>query len=44
MMTQIAILAWLFLGESISLNKLSGLALVAAGVLVVQLPNRAKAL
>ena len=40
MMPQIAILAWLFLGETISLKELFGLILVAAGVLVVQLQGR----
>jgi len=50
MMPQIALLAWMFLGESISLKELCGLALVAAGVLIVQvrikknkLPNRGDA-
>jgi len=37
MMPQIALLAWLFLGESISLKELCGLALVAGGVLIVQI-------
>lgn len=40
MMPQIALLAWLFLGESISPKELCGLALVAAGVLIVQARRR----
>jgi drug/metabolite transporter (DMT)-like permease len=37
MLVQIALLAWLFLGETLSPQDLAGLALVAVGVLVVQL-------
>jgi drug/metabolite transporter (DMT)-like permease len=36
MLVQIAILAWLFLGESISAQQLLGMALVAGGTLLVQ--------
>ncbi len=37
MMPQIALLAWLFLRETISFKELCGLALVGAGVLIVQI-------
>ncbi len=37
MLPQIAVLAWLFLGEALSPRQIAGLLLVAAGVLVVQL-------
>jgi drug/metabolite transporter (DMT)-like permease len=37
MLVQIALLAWLFLGETLSPQDLAGLALVAVGVLIVQL-------
>lgn len=37
MLPQIAILAWLFLGEALSPRQIAGLLLVGAGVLVVQL-------
>jgi drug/metabolite transporter (DMT)-like permease len=37
MLIQIAILAWIFLGESISLLKMAGLLLAAFGTLIVQL-------
>jgi len=43
MMIQIAILAWLFLGEGLTLQKLVGLALAAAGTLLVQLRSKAPA-
>ncbi len=36
MLIQIALLAWLFLGERLTLQQVGGLALVAAGVLLVQ--------
>ena len=36
MLPQIAILAWIFLGESLGLRQIVGLALVAAGTLIVQ--------
>lgn len=37
MMVQIALLAWLFLGEELTVQKLGGMALVGVGMLVVQL-------
>jgi drug/metabolite transporter (DMT)-like permease len=37
MLVQIALLAWLFLGERLTLQQLAGMALVALGVLSVQL-------
>lgn len=37
MMPQIAILAWVFLGEPLTLRQIAGMALVAVGALVVQL-------
>jgi drug/metabolite transporter (DMT)-like permease len=40
MLVQISILAWLFLGEKIDLKSGIGLALVSAGVILVQLKNR----
>ena len=40
MMPQIAIMAWLFLGETISPKEIVGLLLVGVGVLVVQLRKR----
>jgi drug/metabolite transporter (DMT)-like permease len=42
MLVQIAMLAWLFLGETLSPQDLAGLALVAVGVLVVQLGRLSK--
>ena len=40
MMPQIAIMAWLFLGETITTKEIVGLILVGVGVLVVQLRKR----
>lgn len=40
MMAQIAILAWIFLGESLTLQKVIGMILAGAGVIVVQLRRR----
>lgn len=40
MLIQIALLAWLFLGESLRVRELSGLLLAALGTLVVQLARR----
>jgi drug/metabolite transporter (DMT)-like permease len=40
MLVQIALLAWLFLGESLTPQKWLGMLLVAAGTLVVQLRTR----
>jgi drug/metabolite transporter (DMT)-like permease len=40
MTPQIAILAWLFLGEPLSLQQIAGLALVVVGTLVVQVKKR----
>jgi len=40
MMLQIAILAVIFLGESLTLKEIIGLILVGVGVLVVQLRKR----
>jgi drug/metabolite transporter (DMT)-like permease len=37
MLVQIAILAWLFLGENLTTQQVSGLAIATAGVLIVQL-------
>lgn len=37
MLVQIAILAWLFLGESLTLQDIAGMALVIAGTLIVQI-------
>jgi drug/metabolite transporter (DMT)-like permease len=37
MLLQIAVLAWLFLGERLSLRNVAGLLLVATGVFIVQL-------
>jgi len=39
MMVQIAILAWLFLGETLTGREVAGLALALAGVVLVQLPR-----
>jgi drug/metabolite transporter (DMT)-like permease len=36
MLPQIAILAWIFLGESLNLRQIIGLSLVAVGIIVVQ--------
>jgi uncharacterized membrane protein len=36
MLVQIAVLAWLFLGEQLSLNNVIGLVLATIGVLIVQ--------
>lgn len=40
MLIQIAILAWVFLGESLGVRQVAGLLLAAAGALVVQLVGR----
>jgi drug/metabolite transporter (DMT)-like permease len=40
MLVQIALLAWLFLDESLDARQLAGLALATAGVLLVQLTAR----
>jgi drug/metabolite transporter (DMT)-like permease len=40
MLVQIALLAWLFLGESLTWRQAGGMALVAAGTLVVQICGR----
>jgi drug/metabolite transporter (DMT)-like permease len=40
MLVQIAVLAWLFLGESPGLPALLGILLVSAGVYVVQVAGR----
>jgi drug/metabolite transporter (DMT)-like permease len=40
MLIQIAILAWLFLGESLGARQVSGLLLASAGTLLVQLFRR----
>jgi drug/metabolite transporter (DMT)-like permease len=37
MLAQIAILAWIFLGEGLTLQKIAGMLLVAAGAILVQL-------
>lgn len=41
MMVQIAILAWIFLGEDLDGRQIAGLVLAAVGVLIVQLRRRA---
>jgi drug/metabolite transporter (DMT)-like permease len=41
MMIQIAILAWVFLGEGLTPQKLAGMGLAAAGTLIVQLRRKA---
>ena len=43
MLIQIAVLAWLFLGESLHMAQYAGIALVFAGVLVVQLGGSLRA-
>jgi drug/metabolite transporter (DMT)-like permease len=43
MLPQIALLAWLFLGETLTLRQIIGLALVLAGTLLVQLSPRRRA-
>jgi len=40
MLIQIAILAWIFLGEGISLQEIIGMAVAAAGAVLVQLRAR----
>jgi drug/metabolite transporter (DMT)-like permease len=42
MLVQIAILAWIFLGETLDARQLAGLAIAVAGILIVQLrrPSR----
>jgi drug/metabolite transporter (DMT)-like permease len=40
MLFQIAILAWLFLGEDLSLRDCAGLAIAMTGVLLVQIQRR----
>jgi drug/metabolite transporter (DMT)-like permease len=40
MLLQIAVLAWLFLGEPLTPRKLIGMMLVAAGTLIVQIRRR----
>jgi drug/metabolite transporter (DMT)-like permease len=42
MLPQIAILAWVFLGESISVKGLIGLALVVLGTVLVQARQRTR--
>ena len=41
MLPQIAILAWVFLGESLDARQILGLLLVAVGTLIVQVWRRA---
>jgi drug/metabolite transporter (DMT)-like permease len=43
MLIQIAVLAWVFLGESLGLRQIAGLSLAALGTLVVQLLGRRQA-
>ncbi|NLX11971.1 MAG: EamA family transporter [Chloroflexi bacterium] len=43
MLIQIALLAWIFLGESLTLREIGGLALAALGTLIVQLRRRTPA-
>jgi drug/metabolite transporter (DMT)-like permease len=40
MLIQIAVMAWLFLGESLSIREIGGLALAGAGTLIVQVWRR----
>lgn len=40
MLVQIALLAWLFLGESLTAQEIAGMALAGAGALIVQLRRR----
>jgi drug/metabolite transporter (DMT)-like permease len=40
MLVQIALLAWLFLGESLTWRQVAGMVLVAAGTLIVQIRKR----
>ncbi len=40
MLIQIAILAWIFLGEGISLREIIGMAIAAVGAVLVQLRKR----
>jgi drug/metabolite transporter (DMT)-like permease len=42
MLIQIAILAWLFLGESLSGQKIVGMIVAAVGALLVQLREKKK--
>jgi drug/metabolite transporter (DMT)-like permease len=37
LLVQIPLLAWLFLGESLTLQELGGMLLVGAGILIVQM-------
>jgi drug/metabolite transporter (DMT)-like permease len=43
MLIQIAVLAWVFLGESLGLRQIAGLSLAALGTLIVQLLGRRQA-
>jgi drug/metabolite transporter (DMT)-like permease len=43
MLIQIAVLAWVFLGESLGLQQIAGLSLAAVGTLIVQLLGRRQA-
>jgi drug/metabolite transporter (DMT)-like permease len=40
MLVQIVLLAWLFLGESLTWRQVAGMVLVAAGTLIVQIRKR----
>jgi len=40
MLIQISILAWIFLGEGITLQEIIGMAIAAAGAVLVQLRKR----
>ena len=40
MLIQIALLAWIFLGEALTFQEVIGLACAAVGILIVQLPER----
>jgi drug/metabolite transporter (DMT)-like permease len=42
MLFQIAILAWIYLGETISLKELTGMIIASAGVLFVQIKMKKK--
>jgi drug/metabolite transporter (DMT)-like permease len=44
MLIQIAVLAWLFLGESLSWRMVLGMVLAALGTLLVQVRRRPRAL
>jgi drug/metabolite transporter (DMT)-like permease len=42
MLIQIAVLAWIFLGEAISLQEAAGMLIAATGAMLVQIKKRLK--